>query len=171
MPQSSAPAADRSGHMDSPVRVAFLSGPFLRRAGAGVVWTPRIRGRALLFDGDTGWHIRTGELILQSGTVPRLDPFSFSRPDQTWFAWEWLADVIFARFHAWGGLEAVAAFTVVALCASGALLLCWLLRRGVGLWIALGVTLACHQRVHHPLPGAPAHVLAAAVPTGALDLG
>lgn len=97
--------------------------------------------QALLFDGDAGWHIRTGQLILQSGTVPRHDPFSFSRPDQTWFAWEWLADVIFARFHAWGGLEAVAGFAAVALCASGVLLLCWLLRRGVGLWIALGVTL------------------------------
>jgi len=98
--------------------------------------------QALLFDGDAGWHIRTGELILRSGTVPRHDPFSFSRPDQTWFAWEWLSDVIFARLHAWGGLEAVAAFTAVALCASGVVLLCWLLRRGVGMWLALGVTLA-----------------------------
>lgn len=97
--------------------------------------------QALLFDGDTGWHIRTGELILTSGAVPQHDPFSFSRPDQPWLAWEWLADVVFARFYAWGGLQAVAAFTAVALCASGALLLCWLLRRGVGLWLALGVTL------------------------------
>lgn len=47
-----------------------------------------------------------------------------------------------ARFHAWGGLEAVTAFTAAALCASGVVLLCWLLRRGVGLWIALSVTLA-----------------------------
>jgi len=98
--------------------------------------------QALLFDGDTGWHIRNGQLILQTATVPHQDPFSFSRPGQTWFAWEWLADVVFARLHAWGGLEALVAFTAVALCASGVLLLCWLLRRGVGLWIALGVALA-----------------------------
>ena len=32
--------------------------------------------QSLLFDGDTGWHIRTGQLILQSGAVPRHDPFS-----------------------------------------------------------------------------------------------
>jgi hypothetical protein len=60
--------------------------------------------QALLFDGDAGWHIRTGDWILQSGTVPRTDLFSFSRPDQPWFAWEWMADVIspaFTRGEAW----------------------------------------------------------------------
>ena len=98
--------------------------------------------QALLFDGDAGWHIQTGQLILQSRTVPHHDPFSFSRPDQTWFAWEWLADVVFALFHTWGGLQMVAAFTVVALCASGTILLCWMLRRDAGLWISLAVTLA-----------------------------
>ena len=97
---------------------------------------------ALLFDGDTGWHIRTGELILRSGAVPRHDPFSFSRPGEPWFAWEWLSDVIFALWHAEGGVQTVAAFSAVVLCAAGTLLLCWLLRRGVGLWIGLAVTLA-----------------------------
>ena|SRR6516164_7847001 len=47
--------------------------------------------QSLLGDGDTGWHIRTGEFILRSHTVPVHDLFSFSRPDQPWFAWEWLA--------------------------------------------------------------------------------
>jgi len=98
--------------------------------------------QALLFDGDTGWHIRTGELILRSGVVPRQDSFSFSRPEEPWFAWEWLSDVLFALWHARGGLEALAAFAAVTLCAAGTVLLCWLLRRGVGLWIGLGVTLA-----------------------------
>src|SRR3974390_1888296 len=62
--------------------------------------------QALLMDCDTGWHIRTGEYILRTGSVPEHDLFSFSRPEQPWFAWEWLSDVIFARLHAWGGLEA-----------------------------------------------------------------
>ena len=50
----------------------------------------------LLSDGDTGWHIRTGEWILANGKVPHQDLFSFSRPGADWFAWEWGADILFA---------------------------------------------------------------------------
>src|ERR1700730_5102109 len=96
----------------------------LVKFGAAQSW------HALLFDGDVGWHIRTGASILQSGAVPVRDLFSFSRPDQPWFAWEWLADVTFALLHDWGGLTAVAGFTAVVLCFSAALLFYWLLRRG-----------------------------------------
>jgi hypothetical protein len=98
--------------------------------------------QALLMDGDTGWHIRAGEFILQSGRVPTQDLFSFSRQGQPWFAWEWLADVVFARFYGWGGLQAVAGLGTVVLCASAAILLAWLLSRATGLWVALAVTLA-----------------------------
>jgi len=98
--------------------------------------------QSLLGDADTGWHIRAGEFILRSGTVPVRDLFSFSRPDQPWFAWEWLADVVFAQVHLWAGLEAVAGLCMVLLCASAAIVLAWLLDRGAGLWIAVLVTLA-----------------------------
>jgi hypothetical protein len=57
----------------------------------------------LLGDGDTGWHIRTGEWILQNRRVPHNDIFSFSKPGQTWFAWEWAWDVCFAWLHQQGG--------------------------------------------------------------------
>ena len=43
--------------------------------------------RSLLHDGDTGWHVRTGELVLATGHAPTAEPFSFSRPGQPWFAW------------------------------------------------------------------------------------
>ena len=33
--------------------------------------------KALLMDGDTGWHIRAGEYMLQSGRIPTTDLFSF----------------------------------------------------------------------------------------------
>ena len=51
---------------------------------AGSGWT------VLLADGDTGWHIRTGEYILNTHSVPVRDLFSFSKAGQPWFAWEWL---------------------------------------------------------------------------------
>jgi hypothetical protein len=98
--------------------------------------------QSLLSDGDTGWHIRAGDYILQTGRVPLKDLFSFSRAGQPWFAWEWLSDVAFALLHRWHGLEAVAAFSAGVLCLAAAILLSWLLRRGVGLWIGVAVVLA-----------------------------
>ena len=97
---------------------------------------------ALLADGDTGWHIRTGELVLTTGHVPAADPFSFSRAGQPWFAWEWLSDVIFALLHRWAGIGGVAAAAGAVLALAAAALFARLLRSGVGLWVALAVALA-----------------------------
>src|SRR5580692_4704743 len=97
--------------------------------------------RALLGDGDTGWHIRTGEYILDHG-VPAHDLFSFSRPGQAWYAWEWLSDLIFGQIHRWWGLPGVAAVGVLLVCLPATLLFAWLLRRGARAWVALAMTLA-----------------------------
>jgi hypothetical protein len=98
--------------------------------------------QSLLADGDTGWHIRTGELVLQTGTVPRTDPFSFSRPGEPWFAWEWGADVIFALLWRWKGTAAVAAFCGAVIALAATVLFARLLRRGAGLAIALLAAMA-----------------------------
>ena len=97
--------------------------------------------QALLGDGDTGWHIRTGEYILAHG-VPAHDPFSFSRAGQPWYAWEWLSDLIFAQIDRWFGLSGVAALGALLVCLPAALLFAWLLRRGAGAWLALPAALA-----------------------------
>ena len=104
--------------------VAFLLGTFAHPAGL----------RSLLTDGDTGWHIRTGELVLETGHAPVADPFSFSRPGQPWFAWEWLADVVFAATRRWRGLAGVAALAGVVLALAATALLARMLRLGSGLW-------------------------------------
>jgi hypothetical protein len=98
--------------------------------------------RALLTDGDTGWHIRTGELVLASGHAPHADPFSFTRPGAPWFAWEWLSDVIFARVYAWRGTAGVAILAGVVLALAATVLFARILRRGCGLWIAVAATMA-----------------------------
>jgi hypothetical protein len=71
----------------------------------------------LLGDGDTGWHIRTGEWILANGRVPSQDLFSFTKPDQSWYAWEWLSDVLMGLLHQVGGMQAVllGAITLISL--------------------------------------------------------
>jgi hypothetical protein len=62
----------------------------------------------LLADGDTGWHIRTGEWIIQNHAIPTVDLFSFTKPHQSWFAWEWGWDVIAALIHSAAGLAGIA---------------------------------------------------------------
>lgn len=82
-----------------------------------------LRGvRTLLGDGDTGWHVRIGEWILAHGQVPRQDMFSYTKPGQPFFAWEWLWDVGAAWLHQRWGLAGVVlasllviAFTTVLL--------------------------------------------------------
>jgi hypothetical protein len=78
--------------------------------------------RTLLGDGDTGWHIRTGEWILAHGRVPRQDIFSFTRPDQTWYAWEWLSDVLMGWLHQVGGMQAVLLGAIALICVTFSLL-------------------------------------------------
>ncbi len=71
----------------------------------------------LLVDSNTGYHIRTGDFILQHKAVPHRDIFSFSKPGEPWFAWEWLSAVLFAGLCQAAGMKAlvVAAGTVIAL--------------------------------------------------------
>jgi len=69
----------------------------------------------LLTDSDTGWHIRTGEWILENGRVPTADIFSFTRAGQSWFAWEWLSDVFMAAVHCNGGLAGIVLVGVLLL--------------------------------------------------------
>src|ERR1035441_8044883 len=97
--------------------------------------------RSLLSDGDTGWHLRTGEAILQTGRVPAADPYAFSRAGQPWFAWEWLADVVMAATWRWRGLAGVAVLSGAVLALAATALVGRMLRRGSGLWIGLGAAL------------------------------
>lgn len=78
--------------------------------------------KALLGDGDTGWHIRTGEWILSNHRVPADDFFSFTKPGQPWVAWEWLSDVVFAWLNAHGGLASVLLVSILLVSITFALL-------------------------------------------------
>jgi len=78
--------------------------------------------RNMLGDGDTGWHIRIGDWILAHRQVPQQDMFSFTKPGQPFFAWEWLWDVGAAWLHQHWGLEAVVLASLLVISFSTALL-------------------------------------------------
>jgi len=62
---------------------------------------------AFFRDSDSGWHIRTGEMILRTASLPHTDPYSFTRAGEPWFAWEWLADVLMGFVHQAAGLTGI----------------------------------------------------------------
>ncbi|MGA2712203.1 MAG: hypothetical protein ABSG41_03775 [Bryobacteraceae bacterium] len=97
--------------------------------------------RTLLGDGDTGWHVRTGEWILAHHRVPRVDMFSYSRPGAPWFAWEWLWDVLFAMLHQRWGMAAVVLASLIVVCATNALLFRLIRRKCDNGLVAIAVTL------------------------------
>ena len=58
-------------------------------------------------DSDSGWHIRNGETILRDHQLPSVDPYSFSKSGERWYAWEWGADVLMGFAHQQDGLRGV----------------------------------------------------------------
>jgi len=96
--------------------------------------------KTLLGDGDTGWHVRTGEWIMSHGGVPHKDLFSFTRAAQTWFAWEWLWDVVFAWLHRHWGMAAVVVGSALVIALTSALVFRLALRKGGNPPIAIVLT-------------------------------
>ena len=96
---------------------------------------------SLLGDADTGWHIRTGQHIISSGSVPHTDLFSYTKAGQSWFAWEWLSDVLYAGLFAWAGLKGIVLFAGLAITGSMVLLLRRMLWDGVNGFVAIALTI------------------------------
>lgn len=111
----------------------------------------RLEGaRTLLGDGDTGWHLRTGEWILANGRVPDRDIFSFTKPGEPWYAWEWLWDVVFGWLHLHWGLAAVVLASSLVLALTFALLYRLVRRACDHEFIAIAVTItACGASALH----------------------
>jgi hypothetical protein len=120
-----------------------------------------------LTDPDYFWHRATGQLILETGALPDVDSFSFTRLGAPWIADQWLAELLMTAVSAigvgWGlalfgflagigilGLMLVlvargATVSAVAIAAVPALWLCGLyatMRPQVLSWSILGVELA-----------------------------
>jgi hypothetical protein len=87
-------------------------------------------GRLLLRDAGTGWHIRNGQLMLQTHSITRVDPFSATMSGQPWYAWEWLYDVLIAAIHHVFGLNGVVFYTAAIMAVTFVLVFHLALRRG-----------------------------------------
>jgi hypothetical protein len=91
----------------------------------------------LLGDAGIGWHIRTGQLILATHAIPRVDPFSSSMSGQPWFAWEWLYDVMVGWVETFAGLNGVVLFTALIVATVFTCTFRLMLQRGADILIAV----------------------------------
>lgn len=73
------------------------------------LFAPQIQG-----DGDTLWHIVTGNWILANGAIPQADPFSLTFAGAPWTAHEWLSEVLMAGAFNLAGLGGVFILTAAA---------------------------------------------------------
>ncbi|HLW84206.1 MAG TPA: hypothetical protein VKR60_03265 [Candidatus Sulfotelmatobacter sp.] len=95
----------------------------------------------LLGDAGIGWHIRTGQQILASHVIPRVDSFSSTMSGKPWFAWEWLYDVMVGGLEHWAGLNGVVWLTSVVIAGVFAWTFRLLVRRGTNVFVALVLVL------------------------------
>lgn len=62
-------------------------------------------------DPDVGWHLRTGEWILEHHALPHADPFSRVVGGSAWQAYSWLFDLVLLRFYTSLQLKGLVVFT------------------------------------------------------------
>jgi hypothetical protein len=56
-----------------------------------------------IIDPDIWWHLRTGQWIVEHGTVPTTDPFSLYGMGKPWVAYSWLFEVlVYGLYRAFG---------------------------------------------------------------------
>ncbi|MGC2448558.1 MAG: hypothetical protein WA477_13015, partial [Candidatus Sulfotelmatobacter sp.] len=91
----------------------------------------------LLGDAGIGWHIRTGQQILATHTVPRVDSFSSTMDGKPWFAWEWLYDVSVGALDSFCGLNGPVWLTAIVIAIVFGWLFRLLIQRGMNLMFAL----------------------------------
>lgn len=65
-------------------------------------------------DPDFWWHLRTGQLIYETGEPPHMDPFSFTLPGKVWIAHEWLTELFLYFLYRFGGFGLlIIAFSII----------------------------------------------------------
>lgn len=104
-----------------------------------------------LIDGDVWWHIRAGEEVLRTGSVPRIDTWSITGAGRDWTSQDWLANVILAIGESagpWGYTALSFLFGALTLAAF------WIQWRAIAMrqpdigwasrvvWLSIGLTLA-----------------------------
>jgi hypothetical protein len=67
---------------------------------------------------DFWWHLKVGEIIVNTRAIPRADAFSFTANGQLFILQNWLAEIIYYAVYRAGGLPLLVAFNASLLVAA-----------------------------------------------------
>ncbi|MEO8247632.1 MAG: hypothetical protein ABI622_11005, partial [Chloroflexota bacterium] len=115
-----------------------------------------------LIDPDVWWHIRAGETVLATGTIPRTDAWSITAAGHPWTSQDWLSNVLLAvgwRLGTWGA-------TLLSLASAGVVVVAFVVlwravsmrRPSVG-WFALVVWFSAALIVAGPVLGVRVQII------------
>lgn len=107
--------------LDAALLAAFLALAFLL-------------GAFPLKDTDFWWHLRTGDLIRQTGRIPVTDWYTFAAADHPWIDLHWLFQVLLSAGYQLGGVPLLNLAKCAITCAALAILLV-ARPRGWPLWV------------------------------------
>jgi hypothetical protein len=81
-------------------------------------------------DGDLAAHIRMGDVILSTGSIPANSLSSVTAANDPFIAHGWLSEVVFSLLFSAGGLAAISAVTGIVIAATHSAIALFLRRRG-----------------------------------------
>jgi len=105
--------------------------------------------QSVSIDPDLWWHLKAGEQIIDTRSIPHTDDFSFTKQGSEWVAHEWLSEVIMEGIYRLSGL--VGLVTVFSLIVVIALWLTY--RRCDGKPYAAGIAILLAAAASSPLFG------------------
>ncbi len=101
----------QSGHPDSPRADQLARALLIGFLVAGFAFVC-LRGAAeSVVDPDIGWHLRTGQWILDHHAFPHADPFSRVTGGNAWQAYSWLFELVILKLYTWMNLKGLLVFT------------------------------------------------------------
>ena len=125
------------------IRRRFTPSPVELLCFALVLWligyTVAGGGTGLIRDSQTGYHIRIGEYVLQHRAAPNTDFLSFTRPGESFFAWEWLTGVGTALLYHWQGLRAIIVVSALLIGLTVLVMMRHMAWRGANVLIVVGL--------------------------------
>src|SRR5690349_2427682 len=100
-------------------------------------------------DPDLWWHLKAGQQIIETRSIPHTDDYSFTKQGSEWVAHEWLSEVFMAAIYRLSGLVGlVTIFSLIIVIAF------WLMyRRCEGKPYAAGIALVLAVAASSPLFG------------------